>query len=141
MKLNSSRRKLTAWLSCLAILLASLAPTLAHALVKNQSHALQQAKLMDRLAQEQTCHSGETALEQTALPPVEQHGQHDPASFMEHCPFCLTHLTPHGPPVSAQKFLALPDPAPEWLPARGLMRLAQGTHWHLPVSRAPPFIL
>jgi hypothetical protein len=126
MSMNRTRKLLTVWLGCFAILLAALAPSISHALAfANQSNSFAT----------EIC----TAEGLQSMGMYESHDssptQHD--LHFEDCPFCSTHAASAGL-----------VPSPEWvLPFSEGMSIRpalfyQSPHplfiWAAAQSRAPP---
>lgn len=87
------RRRLSTWIACFAVLFASLAPTVSHALATDSSHAFwAEICSVDGLRLIKTT-DGVTP----EAPAPANGGMH-----FEHCPFCLTH---------ADSLALLPTPA------------------------------
>lgn len=95
MKPATRSGRLAAWIALFAILLATLAPSVARALMPPQ-HAMPWTDICT-VAGSQTAHE---------RAPASGSGQHEGADF-KHCPFCLTHAD----------HLALPARAAECFPA------------------------
>jgi hypothetical protein len=124
---NRMMKRLAAWLGCFAILLASLAPSISHALAASNGTS----PLWIEICSAQGLKSVET--NKTGDPSSTQHGLH-----FEDCPFCVTH---------AGSFSLLP-PAGFILPVAGSSSILpdlfyQSPHplfvWAAAQSRAPPF--
>ncbi|MGE5622679.1 MAG: DUF2946 domain-containing protein [Bacillota bacterium] len=102
MGFNRYRQRFTAWIACLAILMAALAPAISHALAasgKGSSAAWDEVCTVD------------------GVKSLHEHGAHDsgPADngmHFEHCPFCFTHAASFGLPPSAQTFIPLAAGSP-----------------------------
>jgi hypothetical protein len=102
--MNRHRRRLTAWIACFAILLASLAPAVSHALAAAGKGGF---SLWAEIC----------SAEGPRLQNVESHAAHDTAPtehgmHFEHCPFCLTHAGSVALPSSAEPILLLPAGSP-----------------------------
>lgn len=87
MGLSRTTRRFTAWIACFAILLASLAPSISHAVEAARHGTSFWADECDILgeAHDAAKHDGNAG---------ESHGgpSHVPGGLhFEHCPFCLTH--------------------------------------------------
>lgn len=128
MGINKVTRRFAAWIACLAILFAALAPTLAHAVLASPGQSWAEV-----------CSVSGARMVQVG---GDQGNMADPLSkqslHVEHCPFCATHAgafaLPGGGralsfalPATPQRhptlFLQAPHPLPVWTTAQ---------------SRAPP---
>ena len=120
-------RRLLAWIACLAMLFAALAPSMSHAMTSVQG---------DTWAE--ICTAGGAKMVKVGAGQDITSGLQTPdALHLEHCPFCATHAGATAPPPSAGFVLPLvvtqaafpslyfhaPRPLPVWTAAQ---------------SRAPP---
>lgn len=122
---------MAAWLAIFAILLASLAPSI--------SHAVAAARWADSLPLETICHAEPDggALDQHAHT-APSHSQGDVDLHFEHCPFCFTHAGSFGlMPVAA---IAMPLVAGTAIrPALFYRSPSPLFIWVSAQPRAPPF--
>jgi hypothetical protein len=130
MNMTSSLRRVAAWIACLAILMAALAPTLSHALAAARGSSdtwmeICSASSIKFIKVAVSDNPGEPA-------PAK------PAMQMDHCPFCLTHAGALGMPPPIATFAVplivhLPTfPALFYQSPRPLFL------WAAAQSRAPP---
>lgn len=129
MKLTSTIRKFTAWIACLAILMAALAPSVSHALaaVKGGNGgwievcSVVGAKLV-KVGDKQNPASAPAT---------------DKAIHSEHCPYCFTHAGPAGLPPSAIAILPFVN-ASYPLPSLFYQSSSPLFAWVSAQPRAPP---
>lgn len=153
MGLNRPHRRIAAWLACLSVLLAALAPSISHAVLATDSNPssipLLSLSVLASDALPDICrsaggHDADPHLQTGSDDPDvndlhASHGPDDSAMHFEHCPFCLTH---------AASFGLLPSPAVSIALATGSSPMPalfyQSPHpqfiWTSAQSRAPPVI-
>jgi hypothetical protein len=134
------KRRLTTWIAIFAVLLASLAPSI--------SHALAAGGWTGYLSDTELCsEESEPAAEQAAdAHEHDMHASHDsPESqptadhslHFEHCPFCFTHAGSFGTPTTHEFVTPLAAGSPVLPPL-----FFQASHplfaWAAPQARAPP---
>jgi hypothetical protein len=130
-------QRFSAWLACVAILMATLAPTISHAVAHGVSASFAVAKPMAGfLAEICETSGGVKRMVVGDLQAPSSSTQHD-VFHVEHCPFCSSHSgflgvpsratsglhLPRGHGVAPLLFYRSPRPLPVWAPAQ---------------SRAPP---
>jgi hypothetical protein len=159
------KRRVVAWIASFAVLLASLAPSLSHALVAaglsagaasmsqplpiaGQPRSMAHDGAMSHSHHGDAHHAGH-ADSSAALPPGAEgqlshstgpngsHGSHAPELHFEHCPFCFTHAGSFGVPPTPPLMLpvALGSPA---MPSLFYQSPAPLQVWATAQSRAPP---
>jgi hypothetical protein len=130
MRMNRLTRRFTAWIACLAILAAALAPSISHALAAANSAGSFSNEI---------CSTTDLKLVKTA-------NEQDPASpspagegmSFDHCPFCFTHAGSFGlPPVSSVTLPVVSGLFP--LPSLYYQSPRPLFVWATAQSRAPPF--
>lgn len=134
MSIRKLHRALAAWLAILAVVIASVAPAISHAIAREAatSHALHQ----DASGEHDICGMEAREAEESSA----HHGGHDPSPapslHMEHCPFCHLHadalLLPN---------VALPDQPPNGAAERPRLFFQAPTLlaiWRSAQPRAPP---
>lgn len=130
MGLSRKLNRCAAWIACLAILLAALAPSISHAIA---------AKRASIAAQHEICATAETA--ETAATDHAGHAQgyEAPAEHTvhtEHCPFCLTNAFSFALPPATFDF-ALPA-GTQLIPALFHASSRPLFAWTPAQARAPP---
>lgn len=81
--MNNSKPRLTAWIACFAVLLATLAPSISHALSAAQASNAGWAEICTF-----------TGIKMVKVEHPEHHDSSAPTEMglhFEHCPFCFTH--------------------------------------------------
>lgn len=129
MPMNRVTRRLTAWIACFAILMASLAPSISHALAAAKTPGSYWMEICSSVGlQFIKMESGKTADSSSPA----KHGLH-----FEDCPFCQTHANAIVlPPVSALLPLVVSGSFP--LPPLFYQSPRPLFVWASPQSRAPP---
>lgn len=137
---NRQRRRITTWIAIFAVLLASLAPSISHALAAGGwTGYLNDSELRSDEAEHIAQQVGEVH-EHTA------HASHDaPASqpsadhtlHFEHCPFCFTHAGSFGTAPTAE-FVTPLGTGSEVLPLLFFHSPHPLFSWAAPQARAPP---
>jgi hypothetical protein len=130
MGMNKATRQFAAWIACLAILLAALAPSI--------SHALAAAKGSDFSWMEICSTTGAKFVKVTdSQNPVKSSTPAEKAMHSEHCPFCLTHAGSFGlPPTAAFAFPVVS--VPPAFPSLFYQSPRPLFIWAAAQSRAPP---
>ncbi|HEV2612732.1 MAG TPA: DUF2946 domain-containing protein [Noviherbaspirillum sp.] len=161
MGLSRYLRRVAAWMACFAVLAASLAPSISHALYaaglsdyapaspvdRHASHAPQAADsrhdgehppdMQSHSAHEHAVHS-----HHASAPGPDSSGGTDPDSHssrlhFEHCPFCFTHAGSFGlAPFAA--VIAAPNAGASILPVLFYHSPARLFAWTAAQPRAPP---
>ena len=153
MRMGQFTRRMAAWMACVAVLMASLAPSISHALAAAglSSVTTSSARIFAGMPFPHHLHQmpndaspGEATysdgMQMEELRPQGSHspGSHSTAAHFEHCPFCFTHAGSFAlPPTTAllapaavsnsDRFASLfyQSPAPLFI-------------WTTAQSRAPP---
>jgi hypothetical protein len=138
---NRQRKSITTWIAIFAVLLASLAPSI--------SHALAAAGCTGHLHDTEIC-------SEKAAPAAHEmshvhghdlhaaHGDHESQApdkhsmHFEHCPFCFTHAGSFGTPITAESVTLLGTGSPV-LPSLFLHFPHPLFIWAAPQARAPPW--
>lgn len=101
---NRQRRRVTAWIAIFAVLLASLAPSISHALAAaHWTEPLEDTELCSADATEtegsasEQIHEAHANHERYGAPTIDEHSLH-----FEHCPFCFTHAGSFGTPPTPE---------------------------------------
>ena len=148
-------RRMAAWMACVAVLMASLAPSISHALAASglsgfttpsawifvgtpSPHHLHQ--MSHDVSPEDGTHSDRLQMEDLRLQDSHAPSPHTTEAHFEHCPFCFTHagsfaLSPTTAPLlpaaisNSDQFASLfyQSPAPLFI-------------WTTAQSRAPPVV-
>ncbi|WP_293776717.1 DUF2946 domain-containing protein [uncultured Oxalicibacterium sp.] len=128
MKITATMHRCAAWIACLAILMAALAPAISHAMASHAAH-----KAWVEICTEQ----GSKMIQVTdhADPVSPSDSQH--LGHVEHCPFCKTSAFSATLPPVVPNVLATIEPV-HTLPL--LYYHAPGGQfvWNVAASRAPP---
>lgn len=120
-------RRITAWLSCLVLLFAALAPSVSHALQSSRG-----AGWVEVCTADGSRWVAAGAEDSNPLP-AQAHG-------LEHCPFCSLHApTPGLPP--ADLLVVPPAGRDATLPPAFLHAPSTAHAWRSAQPRAPPFAL
>jgi hypothetical protein len=122
------RRRLSAWIAIVAILLAALAPGIAQALASSQPQPTPWAEI---------CTSAGMQVRQ-GIAPTGDSGEHD-GMMSGHCPFCLNHAGHFALPATPPDF-ALAIDAGAALPGSSVTTPSSRYACTSPQSRAPPFL-
>lgn len=129
MRIHRFTGHFAAWIACLAILMASLAPSISHALAAASTAGTVWAEICSAAGLKMIEVSHGEAADPSA---PTTHGLH-----LEDCPFCLTHANAVGlPPASIPVPLVLSSSFP--LPALFYQSPRPLFVWAAPQSRAPP---
>jgi hypothetical protein len=124
MGLHRYKRRFTAWIACVALLLASLAPTISHALATQNKAGF--------LTSTEICSINGVKSQKAESKPLRNSAPVDNGLHFEHCPFCFTHAGFFGPPPSGETVVPLvtgspvrpalfshsPDPLFAWVSAQ-----------------------
>ncbi|MFL6718139.1 MAG: DUF2946 domain-containing protein [Burkholderiaceae bacterium] len=140
MKGNLHRQRITTWIAIFAVLLASLAPSV--------SHALAASGWTGYLNEAERCSEGDEHASGHAAPMHEHdvHASHEaPASqssadhalHFEHCPFCFTHAGSFGTAPTAE-FVTPLISGSAVLPLLFFHSPHPLFSWAAPQARAPP---
>jgi hypothetical protein len=132
MPMHKSIRQVAAWIACLAILLAALAPSISHAL--NGSGRVGEGWLEICSATS----AGKVMQVADAQNPIAP-ASADHAKHLAHCPFCSSHLGAVDLPASLDLALRILDPTPAY-PALFYQSPRPLFLWAAAQSRAPPCI-
>lgn len=116
MGMSRLQRRIAAWMACVAVLMASLAPSISHALAAAGVSSFTTPSVwipagtpsphhMEQMPHD-ALHGDGTHSHQMQTPESEQAshspGRHSTEAHFEHCPFCFTHAGSFGlPPTSA----------------------------------------
>jgi hypothetical protein len=147
---NRQARRWTAWIACLAILLASLAPSISYAvsaarLVNSpfQSEICSVIKLKEVQADGslQAGYAEERDSNAVTSDGDSQHSSHHPVSdiHFEHCPFCFTHAGSFALPASETLAALAAAPCVARMPLRFYECASPIFVWKAAQPRAPPF--
>lgn len=125
---NMSRRAVVAWFACLAVLLASLAPSIAQTLQRGAPGGWTEVCTVSG----SKIVAVDGAQNDSAPPAPAEH-------LLQHCPFCSLHVTAIGPPPAP---LSLPALVRFGFAVPELMLVAPRTlfAWASAQPRAPPQI-
>jgi hypothetical protein len=140
---NWHRRRVTTWIAIFAVLLASLAPSLSHALaaagwtgyLNDTEHCSEEA--------ESAADDGPDVYAHDIHDMDAAHGAHasqapdDHSMHFEHCPFCFTHAGSFGTPTTAEFVTPLATGSPV-LPSLFFHSPRPLFTWAAPQARAPP---
>ena len=126
MVVAKGKRTIVAWIACLALLLASLAPSIAQALQRGGPGTW--TEVCTVLGSKLVAVDGRTDDSAPAVP-----AKH----LLQHCPFCSLHVTALGMPPAP---LSVPALAPLGFTVPELMLVAPRTlfAWATAQPRAPP---
>jgi hypothetical protein len=137
---NRHRKRITTWIAILAVLLASLAPSISHALAAaGWTGYLHDTELCSEEAE-----SGEDEVPDAHAHDMHAaHAAHDSqlpdthSMHFEHCPFCFTHAGSFGTPTTAEFLTPLAIGSPV-LPSLFFHSPRPLFTWAAAQARAPP---
>ena len=137
---NRARKRITTWIAIFAVLLASLAPSISHALAAGGwTGYLNDTELCadeeEHLA-EQAAHVHQHDMHASHEAPTSQSSA-DHALHFEHCPFCFTHAGSFGTAPSAE-FVTPLLTGSAVLPLLFFRSPHPLFSWAAPQARAPP---
>ena len=151
------KRRIAAWIACFAVLLASLAPSISHALVAaglsaanpvslaafagvpapTPTPAMDHASHMEGMDMAGMDMAGMAETDAAPSPVSHSTASHSPAMHFEHCPFCFTHAGTFGLPVAAS--IVIPNPGAAAIAPLLFYRAPQPLFaWIAAQPRAPP---
>jgi hypothetical protein len=153
MGINQYRRRFIAWIACVAILVASFAPSVSHALAaaglihSSFQPGLCSAAKRVAVQDDGNRHARHTHLQQSDSVGVmpdsgSGHSSHCPASGMhfEHCPFCFTHAGSFALPPSETLAPLAAAACTARMPHRFYQCATPIFIWEAAQPRAPPFL-
>jgi len=131
MGLDKTTRQFAAWIACFAILLASLAPSISHALAAAKSTGVSWMEI---------CSATGAKFVQVADDhnPTKSSAPAQKAMQSEHCPFCFTHAGSFGLPPTVVSAFPVASGSPV-LPSLFYQSPRPLFIWAAAQSRAPPF--
>jgi hypothetical protein len=129
--LQKIQKRMTAWIACIAILLASLLPGMSHAV---SGSAQSRIGIIAEI-----CSVDGTRLHVVDASTDKASGAHTDGMGLEHCLFCLAHAGPAGLPPS----MAIAFPIPSGAPVRPSLFFHSPKPlfaWSAGQPRAPPLL-
>jgi hypothetical protein len=130
MGMNKPTQRLAAWIACLAILFAALAPAI--------SHAVTLAKRSDISWMELCSATDHRFVQVSDSDGAPDSAAHHKAMQFEHCPFCSTHAGSFGLPPATASVLLLSTGAVSVMPPLFYQAPRSLFVWAPAQSRAPP---
>lgn len=152
-------RRVAAWIACFAVLAASLAPSISHALYaagltdyapasSAATHSLHSASLHDEehltdmqgdASHEHAAHSHHVSVHEPGPSGKMPQDSHSSALHFEHCPFCFTHAGSFGlAPFNA--IIVVANAGSSTLPILFYRSPARLFAWTVSQPRAPPVL-
>jgi hypothetical protein len=134
MGMNKAARRFTAWIACLAILLASLAPSISYALAASTSSTISEFEICSVAGLKSIKVTGKASDSRAPAKPSAPAGT---ATHSEHCPFCFTHAGSFGLLPTAA--FSIPVASRSVLPPALFYQAPRPLFiWAAAQSRAPP---
>jgi Protein of unknown function (DUF2946) len=154
MGMNRQTRRWAAWIACFAILMASLAPSISHAmaaaglsgytiLVAPSSSEAAIPHDMDLMHDHHASHGYGIHHHESLLPDASLATSHSPDSHsgglhFEHCPFCFTHAGSFAIPISDTLISFAPAACAARMPVHFYQYTTRIFIWESAQPRAPP---
>ncbi len=154
MGMTRQTRRLTAWIACFAILLASLAPSISHAIAAAGLSNITKTTVPPSLPGDPTLHEMDCIhdhaaadseihshrLHQQDSSPATSHNSdsHSGGLHLEHCPFCFTHAGSFAIPLSDTLISFATAACTARMPIRFFQCATRIFIWNSAQPRAPP---